>query len=120
VARICATLARYPAFGIPVAISWPDRVKAARMDSGCEERRMIERIFPIAMVAVLAACGGDAGEDAAAGADTTAAGATIQGVDSAAAATQAAPLPSADSVMGAAPTHADSGHAAVTDSAAAP
>jgi hypothetical protein len=125
VARICATLARYLAFGIPVAISWPDRVKAARMDSGSEERRMIKRIFPIVMVAVLAACGGDAGEDAAAGADSTAAGATIQGVDSAAAATQAAPLPSTDSVTGAAPApmdstaHADSGHAAGTDSAAA-
>lgn len=84
---------------------------------------MIERVFPIVMVAMLAACGGDAGEDAAAGADSTAAGATIQGVDSAAAATQAAPLPSADSATGAAPmdstAHADSGHAAGSDSAAA-
>jgi len=86
---------------------------------------MIKRIFPIAMVAVLAACGGDAGEDASAGADSTAAGATIQGMDSAAAATQAAPLPM-DSTTGAAPApmdstaHADSGHApAGTDSAAA-
>jgi len=85
---------------------------------------MIKRIFPIVMVAVLAACGGDAGEDAAAGADSTAAGASIQGMDSAAA-TQAAPLPSADSVTGAAPApadstaHADSGHAAGTDSAGA-
>lgn len=85
---------------------------------------MIKRIFPMVMVAVLAACGGDAGEDAAAGADSAATGATIQGVDSAAAATQAAPLPM-DSVTGAAPAladstaHADSGHAAGTDSAAA-
>jgi len=83
---------------------------------------MIKRVFPMVMVAVLAACGGDAGEDAAAGADSTATGATIQGMDSAAAATQAAPLPM-DSATGAAPTdstaHADSGHAAGTDSAAA-
>lgn len=86
---------------------------------------MIKRIFPMMMVAVLAACGGDAGEDAAAGADSTATGATIQGIDSAAAATQAAPLPM-DSVTGAttpAPmdstAHADSGHTAGTDSAAA-
>lgn len=85
---------------------------------------MIKHVFPIMMVAVLAACAGDAGEDAAAGADSTALGATIQGIDSAAAATQAAPLPM-DSVTGAAPApmdstaHADSGHAAGTDSAAA-
>jgi len=85
---------------------------------------MTKRIFPIVMVAVLAACGGDAGEDASVAVDSTA-GATIQGVDSAAAATQAAPLPM-DSVTGAttpAPmdstAHADSGHTAGTDSAAA-
>jgi hypothetical protein len=77
---------------------------------------MIKRILPVAMVAVLAACGGDGGDDAAAGADTTAAGATIQGIDSATAATQAAPLPM-DSMTGAVPApmdstaHADSGHA---------
>ena len=35
---------------------------------------MIKRVFPMVMVAVLAACGGDAGEDAAAGADSTAPG----------------------------------------------
>ena len=84
---------------------------------------MIKRVFPVVMVAVLAACGGDAGEDASVAVDSTAAGATIEGVDSAAAATQAAPLPSADSATGAAPmdstAHADSGHVAGTDSAAA-
>jgi hypothetical protein len=86
---------------------------------------MIKRVLPVVMVAVLAACGGDAGEDASAAVDTTAASATIEGVDSAAAATQAAPLPSADSATGTPPApmdstaHADSGHAAGTDSAAA-
>jgi hypothetical protein len=124
VARICATLARYPAFGIPVAIflARPREVRADGFRKG-EERRMIKHVFPIVMVAVLAACGGDAGEDATAGADSTAAGTTIQGMDSAAAATQSAPLPM-DSTTATMPgmdsaAHADSGHASGTDSAAA-